>query len=99
MHHRKNVVIHQLLVVVFILQISLLECVPSPFFDNIEGVSSRTVNMNDQRERKIILSQFNLTEEEFVRVQHNMAYNITPARASTPETTAAGEDDLKKQLR
>lgn len=97
--HNKNAKVHQVLVVLFMSLISWSQCVPSPFFDNIEGVSSRTVNMNDKRERKIILSQFNLTEEEFDRVQHNMAYNISSARASTPETWAEGEDYLKKKLR
>lgn len=91
--HSKNIVL------LYMSLISWSQCVPSPFFDNIEGVSSRTVNMNDKRERKIILSQFNLTEEEFDRVQHNMAYNISSARASTPETWAEGDDYLKKKLR
>lgn len=88
--------------VVYILAIKSLGLggVPSSYFDNIDGVSSRTVNMNDQKERKIIFNQFNLTQEEFDRARHNMAYNIKPASATTPETWAAEKGDaLKKVLR
>ncbi|KAL5285676.1 hypothetical protein ACFFRR_007399 [Megaselia abdita] len=98
MNTNKNIIVIKLLVVYF-LQINLLECVPSPFFEHIEGVSSRTVNMNNQKERESILNQFNLTEEEFDRAKHNMAYNITPARASTPETWTAGANYSKKGAR
>lgn len=86
-------------VLLYILQIRLLGCVPSPFFNNIEGVSSRTVNMNDKKEREFILNQFNLTEEEFDRKKHNAVYNISSARAPTPESGTASEEYSKKRLR
>lgn len=95
--YNQNILVYKVLA--YFCQIYVLECVPTPYFDNIEGVSSRTVNMNDQKERTIILNQFNLTEEEFNRAKHNMVYNITQARASTPEAWAAGDNYVKKRLR